>query len=459
MSPFHAPCNPIEVPVDADGDRVPLQLQASIGPLYTAIENLPNVSMSNWQASVNIDPANSGLELWSSSIGGTALTPAGFNQLIASGNYSGTVWVSTATGEDPNLTLTFVCSSLLAQVGEAANVQSAGVWGNDGNWARDPNWTTASKTPEYSGSATATGNCSLKRLAFLITGHEDDWVKLGYNGPYVNNDKVAAIVPNGTHVQIGPLLERLDQYLRTGVCDAALDSKKNASFPAGTKTEFRHKGLGVTAKMLDRIFGPPLPPGTPLDCFDCESMMYVVFARGLMTTMQDGEYQKMETFLAATAGINMDANKVVSNFTTVQRVAFDQIRAGDRVYLPNRWDYLNVHQNATSRPFNGENAFMTRTDLTGNARFNAWGDDDWHTYQQWRQILCNAYNQNLDAGSQPIALNGANGAFGVPDISKDGYDPGNGKNNYRAADKLVPVRFFDAAKVASMLFKFRKVAN
>ena len=53
-------CQPIQVPVDGQGDRMAFQLQASIDPLYTQIANIPNVSMSDWQAQLSIDPSDSG---------------------------------------------------------------------------------------------------------------------------------------------------------------------------------------------------------------------------------------------------------------------------------------------------------------------------------------------------------------------------------------------------------------
>ena len=74
-------CQGIAPPVEGQGDRVELQLNASIESLYTQIQNL-TVSMSDWQASVNIDPADT-LDLWSSSTGGSAvLTAAQFDQLL-----------------------------------------------------------------------------------------------------------------------------------------------------------------------------------------------------------------------------------------------------------------------------------------------------------------------------------------------------------------------------------------
>ena len=69
------PARGLSISVDGYGDRVELQLQASIDPLYTDIQNS---STSDWQASVNIDPAGSGFQFWSSSTGGSPLSDAEF---------------------------------------------------------------------------------------------------------------------------------------------------------------------------------------------------------------------------------------------------------------------------------------------------------------------------------------------------------------------------------------------
>ena len=106
------PAKPIDIPVEGQGDRVALQLQASIDPLYAEIANLPNVSMSNWQAGLNIDPENTGLELWTGCDGGSPLTPAGFSALIGFGNYNGNVWVSADNDLDPVVSLIYACAEL-----------------------------------------------------------------------------------------------------------------------------------------------------------------------------------------------------------------------------------------------------------------------------------------------------------------------------------------------------------
>ena len=65
-------CQEVNIFVNGYGGRVEFQLQASINPLYTNIEN-QSASMSDWQASLNINPADSVFEFWSSSTGGSAL--------------------------------------------------------------------------------------------------------------------------------------------------------------------------------------------------------------------------------------------------------------------------------------------------------------------------------------------------------------------------------------------------
>jgi hypothetical protein len=86
-------CQGIAVPVEGKGDRLQLQLQGSIESLYS---DILSASMNDWQPQLNIDTVNGGLGLWTSASGGSPLTAAQFNALIGSGDYNGTVWVSTA---------------------------------------------------------------------------------------------------------------------------------------------------------------------------------------------------------------------------------------------------------------------------------------------------------------------------------------------------------------------------
>ncbi len=119
-------CNPISVPVeDGQGDRTELQLAASINPLYAQI---PNASMSDWQAALSITPTDSGLELWNSSTGGSAMTTAEFSALISSGDYDGTVWVSSSSAEDPTLSLMFANSVIGADVSANVAAQPQPAW-------------------------------------------------------------------------------------------------------------------------------------------------------------------------------------------------------------------------------------------------------------------------------------------------------------------------------------------
>jgi hypothetical protein len=112
-------CQPVNVPIEGQGNRVQFQLKASIESLYA---DIPGASISDWQAEMNINPENTGLELWSSSIGGSALTDTGFSALIPSGNFSGSVWVSADNGQDPVLSLIYVCPAILAQAAANANI-------------------------------------------------------------------------------------------------------------------------------------------------------------------------------------------------------------------------------------------------------------------------------------------------------------------------------------------------
>ena len=101
-----------------------------------------------------------------------------------------------------------------------------GTWTNDGNWSQDP------KTLAYSGTTTATGGpASLEQLALYITGRKSDWTLLREDPANKYIGMVSETeVPAGTKVQIGKLLEVLDQRLHTNVKDAA-NATKYATFP------------------------------------------------------------------------------------------------------------------------------------------------------------------------------------------------------------------------------------
>ncbi len=85
-------CNPINIPVEGQGDRVPLQLQASIDPLYY---DIANTTANDWHA---ILPNIAGLDFWDSANSTTPMAPDGNGDLIdqplSGGSYGGTVYVS-----------------------------------------------------------------------------------------------------------------------------------------------------------------------------------------------------------------------------------------------------------------------------------------------------------------------------------------------------------------------------
>jgi hypothetical protein len=111
-----AACAPAYVPLEGYGDRVPFQLNASIDSLYGDV--------SQWHAQLGTDPAETGLEFWTSATGGSAITAAQFSSnLISSGNYSGTVWVSSCNGQDPSILLHFLCAAIGADASQGADAQ------------------------------------------------------------------------------------------------------------------------------------------------------------------------------------------------------------------------------------------------------------------------------------------------------------------------------------------------
>jgi hypothetical protein len=92
---------PIEIPVEGQGDRTELHLHAALDQVFA--------DTSSWQASLE---AASGLDFWTSRTGGSPMTAAEFSAAeIDAGDYDGDVWVSQdaayAGSPTPSITLDY----------------------------------------------------------------------------------------------------------------------------------------------------------------------------------------------------------------------------------------------------------------------------------------------------------------------------------------------------------------
>ena len=85
------------MPDEGDGNGVQLQLHMAIDALYAQIAG---ASLTDWQAALGFGSGTTGVDLWNAASGGTAITPAQFDQSIPAGNYDGTVWASESDDGD-----------------------------------------------------------------------------------------------------------------------------------------------------------------------------------------------------------------------------------------------------------------------------------------------------------------------------------------------------------------------
>ena len=214
--------NPAEIPVEGSGPRMELDLSASVDPLYAQLG-----SMSDWNA---VLPAVSGLEFWSAATGGTQITSID-DSFPSSGQYDRKVWVSI----DPASAATINVDQIAFTVDpDGAYVTSTDRVEEVSGWTRD-SWAGSPATSDYSGHATSHGNdCTLRKLAQDITGNAGDYWLLRKANPGITINPKTTAVPNGTTLDISPLLAKLEKTLRGNVA-AAAGAKKFAHFPVGTE--------------------------------------------------------------------------------------------------------------------------------------------------------------------------------------------------------------------------------
>ncbi len=86
---------PVQIPVEGQGDRTELQFYAALDSIYA--------DASNWLASLS---APTGIEFWTSPTGGSSMTSAEVNADIAAGDFYRDYWVSAADAGSQASTIT-----------------------------------------------------------------------------------------------------------------------------------------------------------------------------------------------------------------------------------------------------------------------------------------------------------------------------------------------------------------
>ena len=241
-------------------------------------------------------------------------------------------------------------------------------------WTRDT-WAGSPATGGYSGNATAHGNkCTLRQLAQDITGNPgDDWLWRNAN-PGITSDPKTTGVPNNTTVDISPLLAKLEKTMRSNVA-AAASAKKFARFPVGT--ESWSDGTDMDEAAVNEVF---TSGNQAIDCF---GMAQVIMARGLIKTLQPGEFDALF--------IDTDGMPIVSSTVTL-----DNTKLGDWLYFKNDPGYVTGDPPTPRGPNQGENVIeCIQSPVPSANSYMGWTRRNTkHNYDWWCQELVDAYNND-----------------------------------------------------------------
>jgi hypothetical protein len=259
---------------------------------------------------------------------------------------------------------------------------------------------------------------SLAQLALDITGYASDASALGNLGN----------ITCGEQIDVTPLLNCLEQRLRSNVVAAANYANKRANFgwPPGLYS-FSEKGINA-------IFGIGQMPNTTPD-LDCEQMATVITARGVIATIDpnpgDNTYTKMG-FCMLDFGVDKQAGNGPYFTQYAPAVPRAALQKGDRVTFWNNVNYKALH--GTKGGWATEVVIPTGPDSYWG--YNGGGGVTGN-YAYWKQALRDGFNDGLPT-TQWIGLQN------VP-----GYDQGN------APSQAVTAGFVNVPKLALALFNFR----
>jgi len=149
-----------------------------------------------------------------------------------------------------------------------------------GLWKRVDEW--SGLRGNYSGSVEAECGDNLTSLAVKITGYASDWTYLG----------IPEAVEPRQNVNIGPLLSRFEERLRSNVLNASYRFQAQG-FPDRTHpaTEVNDNAAGIeTFFRPNNIY------------VGCQVATYVVEAKGLIDTLRRGEYDRLGYTITSSFG-------------------------------------------------------------------------------------------------------------------------------------------------------------
>jgi RHS repeat-associated protein len=218
---------------------------------------------------------------------------------------------------------------------------------------------------DYTGTVEAECDESLKRLAYLITGHESDWVVLG-----IPDD-----VKPGQIVNIDPLLDKFEQRLRDSIIKA-IDKFNPQAFGVETQDQQTITSRGPTYD-INRYFNPRKKYGRP----DCEAATLLVMWKGLVDVLKPGELDALEL-----RSMSPDVT-----FSPKQASPGQMFRA-DMGYLLNHSDYPQLFPSGAWR---GENVIKVGTDKYWGFPLGTLSEVN------WKNQLGLAYNREARARRLP----------------------------------------------------------
>jgi hypothetical protein len=259
---------------------------------------------------------------------------------------------------------------------------------------------------------------SLAQLALDITGNAGDAAALGNVGT----------ITKGKQIDVTNLLNCLEQRLRTNVVNAANYAPKAASFGSPTETS---EVPNWSESGVNAVFGIGTPPKTN-PRFDCIGMANLIMVRGVIATLNPGEYKAMG-FCAADFGLDRNSPGKAGPYLTIYAPPLPRARLqrGDWVVFWNNSRYDDFHPD---EDWATENTIMTGPDL-----YWGWGvAGPGGNCAFWRGELRDAFNSGLANPFDQI------GPLGAP-----GYNQGNDP------DQPVTAAFVNVPKLAMALFNFR----
>lgn len=175
---------------------------------------------------------------------------------------------------------------------------------------------------------------------------------------------------------ITPLLEILEKRIRANVVEAAQYPNKNASFGSGGKA------LALYESGINSIFCSGDPTG--IQCA-CKTMVWIELARGLITQLEPGEFDKM--------GLNPQI--LYFHYITHNKscATLFELKAGDMVLFQNNKNYDDK-----KGYLGAEHTIKTGYDL-----YYGW-DVGERIHAAWRGIFLAAYNKQVSDPQDKIAI-------------------------------------------------------